>query len=321
MSGDALALGVRELEVAFPGAAGEVRAARRVTFGVRHGTTLGIVGESGCGKSVTLRALCSLVPDPGRVLGGAIELDGRRYSGEELAAARGTEIAMIFQDPSMSLSPVLSVGAHLGEVLRVKRGMRPRQSRAEAEALLDRVGIPNAAARLRAYPHELSGGMRQRVMIALALAARPRILLADEPTTALDVTTQEQILELLLDLQRETGMALVIVTHDLGVVADVCDDVVVMYAGYVVERGSCEDVLRSPRHPYTRRLLAAMPRLTGTELPFAIPGQPPDMAALPEGCPFAPRCDEARAECAEVDMESATATACACPFAATPSVR
>jgi oligopeptide/dipeptide ABC transporter ATP-binding protein len=308
-------LRVRDLEVAFSGPAGEVRVAQKVSFELRKGTTLGIVGESGCGKSVTLRALCSLVPAPGRVVGGSIELQGRTCSRDDLVAARGKEIAMIFQDPSSSLNPVISIGSHIEEVLRVKRGMKSREARVEAQDLLDRVGIPDPAARLRAYPHELSGGMRQRVMIAMALAARPRILLADEPTTALDVTTQEQILQLLLTLQDETGMAMVIVTHDLAVVADVCDDVVVMYAGYVVERGSCADVLTRPKHPYTRRLLEAMPRLTGTQLPFAIPGQPPDLAALPPGCPFEPRCSEARPACKAVDMEAESATDCACPFA------
>jgi oligopeptide/dipeptide ABC transporter ATP-binding protein len=309
-----IALRVRDLAVAFPGDGDPVYAAHKVAFEVRQGSTLGIVGESGCGKSVTLRALCSLVPQPGRVVGGQIELEGKPCSGEQLTNARGNEIAMIFQDPSSSLNPVMSVGAHLEEVLRVKRRMRQGEARTEAMELLDRVGIPDAKARLRAYPHELSGGMRQRVMIALALAARPRILLADEPTTALDVTTQEQILELLLALQQETGMGLVIVTHDLGVVADVCDNVIVMYAGYVVERGSCDELLNAPKHPYTRRLLEAMPRLTSAQLPLAIPGQPPDLAALPAGCPFAPRCDDHRPECAEVDMERETVGTCACPF-------
>jgi oligopeptide/dipeptide ABC transporter ATP-binding protein len=311
-----LALEVRDLSVAFPGVGRELYAARRVTFSVRQSSTLGIVGESGCGKSITLRALCNLVPRPGEVVGGTIEMCGRQYSQEQLASARGETVAMIFQDPSTALNPVMSVGAHLEEVLRVKRRMARHEARSEAVQLLDRVGIPHAAARLRAYPHELSGGMRQRVMIALALAARPAILLADEPTTALDVTTQEQILELLIELQRETGMALVIVTHDLGVVADVCDEVVVMYAGYVVERGTREEVLGSPKHPYTRLLLEAMPRLTGTELPVAIPGQPPDLASLQPGCPFVPRCDQARPECRSVDMDAATAMGCACPFAA-----
>ena len=309
------AVSVRDLDVSFATDDGEVRAARRVSFAVRPGRTLGIVGESGCGKSATLRALCDLVPEPGRVVGGTIELDGRPYASAQLAAVRGSEVAMIFQDPAACLNPVMSIGAHLVEVLRVKRGLSRGEAGREALALLERVGIAQAAARLRAYPHELSGGMRQRVMIALALAVRPKVLLADEPTTALDVTTQEQILALLLELQRDTGMTLVLVTHDLGVVADVCDDVVVMYAGSIVERGSCAEVLRAPRHPYTRRLLEAMPRLTGSELPLAIPGQPPDLAMPPPGCPFAPRCDEARPACAEVEMDAETRKACACPFA------
>jgi len=311
------ALAVDDLRVEFPGDAAPVVAANGVSFAVEPGRTLGIVGESGCGKSATIRAACGLVPSPGRHVGGTVTVEGRTCSTpDELAELRGRTLAMIFQDPGSSLNPVMTIGQHLREVLEVVLGHSRRSARAEAVALLDHVGIPSPASRLSHYPHELSGGMRQRVMIALAVAARARVLLADEPTTALDVTTQEQILQLLKRLQRETGMALVLVTHDLGVVEEVCDDVIVMYAGYVVERGTADAVTLAPRHPYTRGLVAAMPRLFGRELPRAIPGQPPDMDGLPPGCPFAPRCASALPDCLAVDMARESVTDCACPFAA-----
>ena len=313
---EAPALAVEGLRVEFPSQDGRVRAASNVRFSVPHGGTLGIVGESGCGKSVTLRALCGLVPAPGRVVAGEVRVDGVSYSSAaELASLRGEKLSMIFQDPATSLNPVHSIGTQMSEVLRVKLGYSRKAARAEAIELLGHVGIPDPAQRMSSYPHELSGGMRQRVMIAMAIACRPMVLLADEPTTALDVTTQEQILKLLLRLQDESGMAIVLVTHDLGVIEEVCDEVVVMYAGYVMERGSVQELARAPRHPYTRGLMAAMPQIDARSLPAVIVGQPPDLATLEPGCPFAPRCPQARSECAAVDMEAQTVTACACPFA------
>ncbi|MFZ2050156.1 MAG: ABC transporter ATP-binding protein [Solirubrobacteraceae bacterium] len=310
------ALAVQGLRVEFPGEQGAVRAATNVCFSVMRGQTLGVVGESGCGKSITLRALCGLVPEPGRMVDGTVEVEGVQYrSARELASLRGQKLSMIFQDPASSLNPVHTIGSQVSEVLRVKLGHSRRAARAEAIELLDHVGIPEPSRRMGSYPHELSGGMRQRVMIAMAIACRPRVLLADEPTTALDVTTQEQILRLLLRLQDESGMAIILVTHDLGVVEEVCDEVAVMYAGYVVERGSVEQIAHSARHPYTRGLIAAMPQIDAKTLPEVIAGQPPDLGSLPAGCPFAPRCPQAKEECGVIDMEAETLNACACPFA------
>jgi peptide/nickel transport system ATP-binding protein len=308
-------LAVDGLRVEFPSEEGTVRAASNVRFSVPRGGTLGIVGESGCGKSVTLRALCGLVPAPGRVAAGSVEVEGVTYrSTQELAKLRGDKLSMIFQDPATSLNPVKTIGAQVSEVLSVKLGHSHKAARTEAIELLDHVGIPEPARRMASYPHELSGGMRQRVMIAMAIACRPRVLLADEPTTALDVTTQEQILQLLLRLQDESGMAIILVTHDLGVIEEVCDEVVVMYAGYVMERGTVDEIAGSPRHPYTRGLIAAMPQIDARSLPAVIVGQPPDLATLEPGCPFAPRCPQVSTECAAVEMELETLTACACPF-------
>jgi oligopeptide/dipeptide ABC transporter ATP-binding protein len=307
---------VEGLRVEFPGAERPVRAVSDVSFTVPRGGTLGIVGESGCGKSMTLRALLGLVPAPGRIVGGAVAVDGQPYgSVEELSKLRGGDVAMIFQDPGTSLNPVHTIGSQVVEVLRVKLGYSRSAARGKAIELLDHVGIPEPVRRMSSYPHELSGGMRQRVMIAMALACKPKVLLADEPTTALDVTTQEQILRLLLRLQGELGMSVILVTHDLGVIEEVCDEVVVMYAGYIVERGSVEEVTSSARHPYTKGLLAAMPRIRAESLQTAIPGQPPDLGTLPPGCPFAPRCPVVRPACRSVDMEAMTSTECACPFA------
>jgi len=314
-SDDVPILSVEGLCVEFPGEHGVVRAASNVRFSVRRGGVLGVVGESGCGKSVTLRALCGLVPAPGRVVAGSVDVEGVRYqSARELAGLRGEKLSMVFQDPASSLNPVHAIGAQVSEVLRVKLGYSRKAARAEAIELLDRVGIPEPARRMSSYPHELSGGMRQRVMIAMAIACRPRVLLADEPTTALDVTTQEQILRLLLRLQDESGMAIILVTHDLGVIEEVCDEVAVMYAGYVVERGSIDRLIGSPKHPYTRGLMAAMPQIDTRSLPEVIVGQPPDLATLPPGCPFAPRCPQVREECVRIEMDELTLTDCACPF-------
>jgi peptide/nickel transport system ATP-binding protein len=314
-------LEVRDLRVAFPTQTGLLLAADRVSFDLDRGEVLGLVGESGSGKSATCRALLGLVPPPGEILSGSVVLEGRdllRASPRELRAVRGRDVAMVFQDPLSALDPVFTIGDQLNEVLRRRIGLSRRQANARAVELLDHVGIPSPRSRLGAYSHELSGGMRQRIMIALALAGEPRLLLADEPTTSLDVTIQDQILHLLLELRRETGMAIVLVSHDMGVIAQTCDRVAVMYAGRLFEVGPVDAVFARPQHPYTRALLAAIPSLEGRGAQLRpIAGQPPDLARLPAGCPFAPRCEHARAECAEIAVELADVAlghATACPF-------
>ena len=300
-------LEVRDLTIAFPAGEQPLLAADRVDFSVAPGQTVGLVGESGCGKSVTLRSLLGLVPYPGEVLSGEIRWLGedlRAASKKRLAAVRGAEISMIFQDPTSCLNPVFTIGDQMIETLRKRAGLRSGEARSRAIELLERVGVPSPEQRLRSYPHQFSGGMRQRVMIAIAVCARPQLLLADEPTTALDVTTQEQILALMMEAQEETGMAIVLVSHDLGVISETCDDVIVMYAGRMLEAGHGPAVMRSPRHPYTRGLIQAMPSLEITDAPpnAPIPGQPPNLADLPEGCPFAPRCEFSRPECASIPV-------------------
>jgi oligopeptide/dipeptide ABC transporter ATP-binding protein len=316
-------LEVRDLHTAFAGVQGSVMAAAGVSFSLAEGETKGLVGESGSGKSVTLLSLLGLVPEPGCVVDGEVLWGGRdllRLPAAELRAIRGREIAMIFQDPTSCLNPVYTIGEQIAETLRVKLGMGGRAARERATELLDHVGIPAAASRLGSYPHELSGGMRQRVMIAIAIACRPRLLLADEPTTALDVTIQDQILALLAELQHEFGMAMVLVSHDLGVVAQNCDSVAVMYAGYVLEDAPATELFRNPRHPYTAALLQALPSIRRPGARGRLPqisGQPPDLGQLPEGCPFRPRCSWARDACASVTMELLPAGPehlTACPF-------
>jgi peptide/nickel transport system ATP-binding protein len=315
-------LEVRDLTIAFPARDVPLLAANRVGFKVPAGRTVGLVGESGCGKSVTLRSLIGLVPYPGEVLAGEIRWLGediRGASKQRLARLRGSEISMIFQDPTTCLNPVFTIGDQIAETLRKRAGLGAKAARARAIELLDRVGVPSPERRMRSYPHQFSGGMRQRVMIAIAISARPKLLLADEPTTALDVTTQEQILSLLLEFQEEDGMAIVLVSHDLGVISETCDEVIVMYAGRTLEAGYAADVMRRPRHPYTRGLIKAMPSLEVTDrVPAApIPGQVPNLADLPPGCPFQPRCEYARGECASIpvtlDAELAEHGS-ACPF-------
>jgi oligopeptide/dipeptide ABC transporter ATP-binding protein len=314
-------LSVESLTVGFARRDGIALVVNDVSFEIEPGRVLGLVGESGCGKSVTLRALMGMVPAPGRMLGGVISWRGTRLevgnqrSWERL---RGSEISLVFQDPAAVLDPVFTVGAQLTEVLRTKLNLGKRGARERAVELLDRVGIASARSRLDSYPHQLSGGMRQRVMIALAIAPGPKLLLADEPTTALDVTIQDQILRLLVKLQAEEDMAMIIVSHDLGVIAQTCDEVAVMYAGRVVEWGLRKDVIDHPRHPYTIGLMRASPTLEDIDARIqAIPGQPPDALELKDGCPFRPRCTHARAECAEIEMrldQSLPAHASACPF-------
>jgi peptide/nickel transport system ATP-binding protein len=301
--GDPL-LRVEDLRVEFPTEDGVVHAVDGIGYELHAGRTLGIVGESGSGKTVSALTLMGLQPKHARVAG-RIDFDGRELlalGSEEMRALRGEELAMIFQDPLSSLHPFHRVGWQLVEAIRAHRDVAKTAARERAAELLDLVGIPDPRERLHAYPHELSGGQRQRVMIAMALANEPKLLIADEPTTALDVTVQAQILTLLARLQRELGMAIVLVTHDLGVVAEVADEIAVMYAGRIVERGSTEQVLTAPSHPYTWGLLRSIPRLEGAvgELE-PIAGRPPSLISSPSGCHFHPRCPYALPEHARID--------------------
>jgi peptide/nickel transport system ATP-binding protein len=291
---------LRDLVVDFRHGDTHLRALHGVSLTVHRGEAIGLVGESGSGKSVTWLAATKLLPAKARI-SGEVFLDGEpihHLAGDRMAHVRGKRIALIFQDPTSSLNPVHRVGAQIGEALRLHRGLSGSAARAEAKRLLDRVRIPAATQRLDEYPHELSGGTNQRVMIAMALAGEPDLLVADEPTTALDVTIQAQILDLLMEMRRETGMALVLISHDLGVVADVADRVCVMYGGRIVEEAPATQLFDDPRHPYARGLLAALPEMTGERKRLvAIPGQVPDAAAMPPGCAFAPRCPIAEAAC------------------------
>jgi oligopeptide/dipeptide ABC transporter ATP-binding protein len=291
-------LEVDDLRTHFFTREGAVRAVDGVTFSVDKGKTLGIVGESGCGKSVTALSIMGLIPKPpAKIVTGSITFDGRdltKLSERQLEDVRGREIAMIFQDPMTSLNPTLKIGTQITEVLDRHFGMSKDEARRRAIGLLEEVQIPRAAERLDDYPHRFSGGMRQRVMIAIALACNPKLLIADEPTTALDVTVQAQVLDLLEDLREEHDMALILITHDMGVVAEVADDVAVMYAGQIVEQATGEDLFDRPEHPYTEALLGALPELEGEGVRegrlVAIPGRPPDLIDPPEACRFAARC-------------------------------
>jgi len=296
-------LNVRDLVVEFSTRYGPVRAVDGVSFDVYPNETLGIVGESGCGKTVTGLSILGLIPSPpGRIVSGEIRLGGRdlaRMPEEELRNLRGHEISMIFQEPMTALNPVLTVGSQMVDVLRRHKQYTRRQARAVAVEMLARVGIPVPDKRIDEYPHEMSGGMRQRVMIAMALSCDPKVLIADEPTTALDVTTQAQVLEQIVKLQDEFHMAVVLITHDLGVVAETCDRALVMYCGEVIERAEIDRLFETPRHPYSRGLLDSIPRLRDeklAELPV-IPGMVPDLAHLPDGCRFAERCPRAAEDC------------------------
>jgi oligopeptide/dipeptide ABC transporter ATP-binding protein len=293
-------LRVEDLRVEIPTRRGVVHAVRGVSFTVEAAETFALVGESGSGKTMTCRALLRLVHPPGRITGGRVLFEGRdllRLSEREIEAVRGRGALMVFQDPMTALNPVLTVERQIGEVLSGDGS--GRTGRARAVELLRHVGIPDAERRVGAYPHQLSGGQRQRVMLAVALARRPRLLLADEPTTALDVTIQAQILRLVLRLQRELGMALVLVTHDLGVVYQAADRVAVMYAGQVAELAPTAELFARPRHPYTIGLIGSVPSLDRGRALAPIPGSPPDPVALGPGCPFAPRCAWASAVCLE----------------------
>jgi oligopeptide transport system ATP-binding protein len=296
-------LEVRNLTTRFRTGRGLVTAVDHVSFEVLPGETVAIVGESGSGKSVTALSILRLIPSPpGRIEEGEVLLEGQdllRLDDAGIRKIRGNRIAMIFQEPMSSLNPALTVGMQVAEPINQHRGAPWGRALAMARELIGRVRIPDAARRLQSYPHQYSGGMRQRVMIAMALACQPKLIIADEPTTALDVTVQAQILDLLKELTRETGSALILITHDLGVVARYADRVVVMYGGRIIETAPARELYRSPRHPYTRGLMASVPRLDGDAGRRLVPidGQPPDLAALPPGCAFAPRCAVAMPRC------------------------
>lgn len=289
-------LEVKDLVTRFYTQEGIVYAVNGVSYTLEEGETLGVVGESGSGKSVHALSMLRLIPmPPGKIEGGEVIFQGRdllKLSNEEMRLVRGAEIAMVFQDPMTSLNPVLTIGTQLTESLRLHLGMNQTQADNRAVELLDMVGIPDARKRLKNYPHQFSGGMRQRVMIAMALSCNPKLLIADEPTTALDVTIQAQIIELVKQLKRELGMAMIWITHDLGVVAGIADTINVMYAGRIIERGPIKEVFQDPRNAYTLGLLNSLPRLDakgGGERLVQIEGSPPDMRILPKGDPFAPR--------------------------------
>ena len=301
-------LEIDNLQTHFFTAAGVVRAVDGVSYSVKSGETLGVVGESGCGKSVTALSVLRLVANPpGRIVGGAIHFEGTNLldlSESEMEAIRGNDISMIFQEPMTSLNPLLTIGRQIGEAMVLHRGLSWREAMDEATEMLRRVHIPEAERRVHAYPHQLSGGMRQRAMIAMALSCNPKLLIADEPTTALDVTIQAQILDLMRELQETTGTAIVLITHDMGVVAENADRVVVMYAGHKVEEASADDLFDAPLHPYTKGLLGSVPNLEVAAHLKArrarlneIKGIVPSLANLPQGCAFAPRCRFATEEC------------------------
>ena len=299
-------LELHDLCTAFTTPSGEARAVDGVSFSLDAGRTLGLVGESGCGKTVTALSILRLVPPPGRIRGGRILFAGRdllTLREAEMRTLRGAEIGMIFQEPTTSLNPLFTVGDQIGEAVRLHEGAGRSEARRRAIEMLRLVEIPEADRRVDAYPHQLSGGMRQRVMIGMALSCSPRLLIADEPTTALDVTIQAQILDLLASLQNRLDMALLLVTHDLGVVAERADEVAIMYGGRIVERGPVDDVLEAPLHPYTRGLLRSVPKagVDRRERLETIPGVVPDLTQLPSGCRFRDRCAEAIAACAEQD--------------------
>ncbi len=298
-------LEVRDLRTQFFTQDGVVKAVDGVSFHLMPGETLGLVGESGCGKSITALSIMRLIPSPpGKIVSGEILFEGEdilKMSDDEVRSIRGRKIAMIFQDPMTSLNPVLTINRQISEALELHLGMSKQQARQRTIELLKMVGIPNAEQRVDQYPHQFSGGMRQRVMIAMALSCNPSLLIADEPTTALDVTIQAQILDLIRNLQREHNTALILITHDLGVVAGMTDRIHVMYAGHIVEAAPTEELFENPKHPYTVGLLNSIPRLDAPrkEKLNPIRGLPPDLIDLPDMCPFVPRCDYAREKCSE----------------------
>jgi oligopeptide/dipeptide ABC transporter ATP-binding protein len=316
-------LSVEDLRTHFATSAGVVRAVDGVSFAIERGEVLGLVGESGCGKSVTSLSIMRLVPPPGRIVAGRVRLEGEELldkDAEAMRRVRGARIAMVFQEPMTSLNPVFTIGDQVAAAVLAHEGGRRRAAWDRAVEMLDRVQVPSPRERARDYPHQLSGGLRQRAMIALALAPGPRLLIADEPTTALDVTIQAQILDLLRRLQAERGMAILMITHDLGVVAELCHRVAVIYAGRIVEMGPVAAIFGSPLHPYTRGLLRCLPHPSRFGQPLSsIEGTPPDLRGVGGGCRFAPRCPHAIGECRRAEpplVERAPGHFVACPVTA-----
>ncbi|NLN65181.1 MAG: ABC transporter ATP-binding protein [Clostridiaceae bacterium] len=295
-------LDIQDLRLSFFTPAGEVKALNDVSIRMNEGDVLGIVGESGSGKSVTAYSIMGLTAHPGRIIGGTIDFNGHRIdrmTEKEMRKIRGNEVSIIFQDPMTSLNPVYTIGDQIREVLFLHTNLDKKQAQHRATELLKLVGLNDPEKRLKQYPHELSGGMRQRVMIAIALACEPKLLIADEPTTALDVTIQAQIMELMIELKKKLNMSIIMITHDLGIVASMCRKIVVMYAGKVVEKGTVEEIFYNPKHEYTKGLLKSIPKLNATEREklVPIPGTPVDMLNPPPGCPFAPRCEKCMKIC------------------------
>jgi oligopeptide/dipeptide ABC transporter ATP-binding protein len=293
-------LEIRNLSVVFDTEFGQAKAVDNLTVSVRAGSVLGIVGESGCGKSVTSLAILRLIPEPGRVVSGEVIFDGQNLLAlpeDKMRSIRGNRIGLIPQDPMTSLNPVYTVGDQIMEAIELHQKVDRKEARKRAIAVLEQVRIPQAAARIDDYPHQFSGGMRQRAMIAMALSCNPQLLIADEPTTALDVTVQAQILDLLRDIQKERGMSIIMITHDLGVVAEMCHEVAVMYAGSVVEFAEVRELFKNPRMPYTMGLLKSVPRPGDTERLQSIEGQPPSLINLPDACRFYPRCQMREPKC------------------------
>lgn len=288
-------LEIKDEKLSFFTSAGEVKALNGVSFSMNEGEVLGIVGESGSGKSVTAYSIMGLTAYPGKLIGGTIYFNGHqieKMSEKEMRKIRGNEVSIIFQDPMTSLNPVYTIGNQITEVIRLHTGKSKKEAYDRAKELLELVGINEPTKRLKQYPHELSGGMRQRVMIAIALACEPKLLIADEPTTALDVTIQAQILELMQELRQKLGMSIIMITHDLGVVASMCERIAVMYAGHIVEYGTADEIFYEPKHEYTKGLINSIPKLSAQEIERLVPieGQPVDLLNPPAGCPFAPRC-------------------------------
>ena len=288
-------LEIKDEKLSFFTPAGEVKALNGVSFSMNEGEVLGIVGESGSGKSVTSYSIMGLTAYPGKLIGGTIYFNCHqieKMSEKEMRKIRGNEVSIIFQDPMTSLNPVYTIGNQITEVIRLHTGKSKKEAYDRAKELLELVGINEPAKRLMQYPHELSGGMRQRVMIAIALACEPKLLIADEPTTALDVTIQAQILELMQELRQKLGMSIIMITHDLGVVASMCERIAVMYAGHIVEYGTADEIFYEPKHEYTKGLINSIPKLSAQEIERLVPieGQPVDLLNPPAGCPFAPRC-------------------------------
>lgn len=288
-------LEIKDEKLSFFTPAGEVKALNGVSFSMNEGEVLGIVGESGSGKSVTAYSIMGLTAYPGKLIGGTIYFNGHqieKMSEKEMRKIRGNEVSIIFQDPMTSLNPVYTIGNQITEVIRLHTGKGKKEAYDRAKDLLELVGINEPTKRLKQYPHELSGGMRQRVMIAIALACEPKLLIADEPTTALDVTIQAQILELMQELRQKLGMSIIMITHDLGVVASMCERIAVMYAGHIVEYGTADEIFYEPKHEYTKGLINSIPKLSAQEIERLVPieGQPVDLLNPPAGCPFAPRC-------------------------------